>query len=183
MTKTTISERIEKDIRKAIKQKTGQGKKSNKAGLLEIASASTTKPTKKAVVLDTNFLLIPGEYKIDIFRQSKDILNTNDIDFIVFDKTIYELQSLAQKKSKYSSSAKVGLSLINDKNISIMPSKDDKYVDNMFLDIESYFPKAEREIIVATQDKELKQRLMNQESRSKKIRIIFMQSKKKLGIR
>lgn len=131
----------------------------------------------KLLIFDTNFLLIPAEFKVDIFQKSKDLINTKKLDMAVFDKTIYELQKIKDSRSKSSSSAKIGLQLINVKNITIIASKDKTYVDDMFLNYEKYLPDSDREVIVATQDKELKKRL-----KQRGIKVIYMAARKKLAI-
>jgi uncharacterized protein len=132
----------------------------------------------KIIIFDTNFLMIPEQFKIDIFEQGRNLINTKKLGFMIFDKTIYELQKLSSKKGKDSISAKVALELINKNNINIINTTDNIYVDDMIVNYKNYLPNIESEVIIATQDKELKKRLKN-----KNINVLIMVNKSKLAIK
>ena len=86
------------------------------------------------IILDTNFLLIPGTFKLDIFEEIKKIASFNYTLFIV-DKTVDELNSIINEKntkSKDKMNAKIALQLITNKKIQKIHSKD-HYVDNIIL--------------------------------------------------
>jgi uncharacterized protein len=124
------------------------------------------------IILDTNFLLIPGTFKLDIFEEIKKIASFNYTLFIV-DKTVDELNSIINEKntkSKDKMNAKIALQLITNKKIQKIHSKD-HYVDNIIL------KKADKDTIVATSDRDLKRRL-----RKKGIRIINLRKKQYLTL-
>lgn len=125
----------------------------------------------KKILLDTNFLLIPEQFKVDIFTEIDRICHFN-YQLCIVDKTITELESIIKNiKSKDKNAAKIALKLINAKNIHQIPSESlkNKTTDDII------FETASPNYIIATQDKELKKRL-----RQKKIPIISLRKKKYL---
>ena len=127
---------------------------------------------KKKVILDTNFLLIPGQFKIDIFTQI-DMLMNEPFVLCVVDKTITELNKLAatgREKDRFAS--KLALVFIRQKNLKTLRSFGSrKSVDDIIV------KKADSNTFIATQDKALRQRL-----RQKKAKVIGMRQKKYLVI-
>ena len=126
----------------------------------------------KKIILDTNFLLIPYSLKIDIFAEIDRIID-EEYKIYILQGVIYELEKIIQnQRGKYKDAAKVGLALINHKKIPVLDKEQkDLYtsvnsfetvVDDIIVEI------ADKDTIVATQDKELKLRLMN-----KGIKIIY----------
>lgn len=124
----------------------------------------------KKIILDTNFLLIPLQFRLDIFSELNRICNFN-YKLFVFEKTIDELRGIVEKQSmKHKKAAQFGLKLIKFKNIGILKSEQ-KDVDYDILNSLS------KDTIVATQDAELKRRL-----RSKGAPIIILRQKKYLQL-
>ena len=131
----------------------------------------------KKIILDTNFLLIPYSLKIDIFSEINRIVNEK-YQIYVLQGVIHELEKIIkEQKGKHKDAAKVGLALINHKKIPVLDKEQkDLYtsvnsfetvVDDIIVDI------ADKDTIVATQDKDLKLRLMN-----KGIKLIYSKNKK-----
>jgi len=122
---------------------------------------------KKNLVLDTNFLLLPYQFKIDIFRELEDIVGEYSI---VISTTIFnELKNLSTNKGKKGMAAKFGIKIVNANKAKVIETTvtaDDWIVDYSF----------KKGAIVCTNEKELKKRL-----KSKKIKVIGMKSKSKLG--
>ncbi|KYK26247.1 hypothetical protein AYK26_05565 [Euryarchaeota archaeon SM23-78] len=127
---------------------------------------------KKKVILDTNFLLIPGQFKIDIFTQIENLVK-EPIVLCIINKSIKELNQLAVVgKEKDRFAAKLALVLIRQKNLKTLNSFATKRsVDDIIV------RKADNNTYVATQDKALRKRL-----REKKAKIIGMRQKKYLVI-
>lgn len=105
------------------------------------------------IILDTNFLLIPCQFKVDIF---------SEIDMIIHERyalcapeaVIGELKKLSESKGKDGKAAKLALALIAKKNVNIIKgSKRTKYGDEAIIEI------ADKNTLVATQDIELRKRL------------------------
>ena len=125
----------------------------------------------KKILLDTNFLLIPAQFNIDIFSEINKIM-LEKYQLYTLDKVIGELESIQKdkkQKQKNKKAAKLALQLIKAKKPIIIKTEQDKPVDDLIVDLKGY--------IIATQDLFLKKRL-----KSKKIKIITLRAKKKLMI-
>lgn len=132
----------------------------------------------KTVILDTNFLLIPFTKKVDIFTEL-DILMHEKYEIAIIEGTIDELNKIIdEQRGKHKNAAKMALQLIERKNIAKFNYKKQKslnstinsvvsVVDDIIVDI------SDKQIYVATQDKNLKTRLIN-----KGVRVIFLRNKK-----
>ena len=122
----------------------------------------------KQVIIDTNFLLIPIQFKVDIFSEIDRIMLAK-YKLYTLDKVIDELKSI-QKNPKQSQknkkAAKLALQLIKAKKVKIIKTKTDKLVDDIIAGLKGY--------IIATQDIGLKRRV--------KTKIITLRAKKKLII-
>jgi len=131
---------------------------------------------KTKVILDTNFLTIPGEFGIDIFSEIDRIL-LEPYEICVLDKTIEELENLMVKlgKKKEVFNVKLGFIMIKQKGLKTLHSSSTEYTDNAILEMASKNPGG---IIVATQDKELREAL-----RKQKIRVVELKQKKYLSLR
>ena len=110
----------------------------------------------KKILLDTNFLLIPYQFKVDIFTQIGRIMHFQ-YKIFVLDKSVEELRKvIKEQKGKNRDAAKVALKLIAIKNIAILKTQGNKKTDDAIIESSS-----ENNYIVATQDKDLKRRLIN----------------------
>ena len=126
----------------------------------------------KKILLDTNFLMICFQFRVDIFLEIERICNFN-YKLYVLDKTMDELKNIAkEQKGKNKDAAKIALKLTSIKNIDVINTKSNKNTDGMILDIAS-----KEGYIVATQDKDLKRRLINQNAT-----LIVLRQKKILAI-
>ena len=124
----------------------------------------------KKIILDTNFLLIPYQFKVDIFSEIERIMPSG-YQLCIIDKAIDELKKLADGASKHSLAARLALVFVNTHNIKIMKTKQDKDVDSLIVD------NADKDTIVATQDMELKKRL-----KEKGVILIVMRKKQYLEL-
>ena len=124
----------------------------------------------KKIILDTNFLLIPGEYGVDIFSEIERIADFK-YKLYVMDNTIKELEKLIDRygQKKEGMRVKLGYIMLKQKNLkTIKGSKE--HVDDSIVEYASNNPD---KVIVATQDKDLIKRL-------KGIRTIRLRQKKYL---
>ena len=112
------------------------------------------------IILDTNFLLIIPQFKVDIFKELERICDFK-YKISILDKTLEELKN---KKDE-----KLVKEIIKKKNINIIKTNSDKYVDDILKDIK------DKNTIIATNDKELKKQL--------KKPIIILKQKKYLELR
>ncbi len=129
------------------------------------------------IIFDTNFLLIPGSLKVDIFSEIDRIID-EPYELYVVDKTFQELNNIIEnQKGKYKTYAKIALQLIKQKSIKVIdvkqkslymnPDFDEHIVDDILLEI------SDKNTIIATQDKELRKKLA-----LKKIKTIILRNKK-----
>ncbi len=122
------------------------------------------------VILDTNFLLIPSQFKIDIFSELTRLV-PSDFELYVVKPTLRELDNLMQKgKGKDKRAAKMGRQLIDFANIEVIET-DDEYVDKAILN------GIKEGDVVATVDKELKSFLLK-----KGISVVVMRKKSHLHL-
>ncbi len=119
----------------------------------------------KEVLADTNFLMECTKNRIDLIDELTRIL---DFKFSVgvIDKSIFELDKLIKKGGKDGRTAKLTKTILKAKKIKIIKTGKG-YADDVL------FKKASKNIIIATQDKDLKRRL-----RSKRVPIIVIRQKK-----
>ena len=129
------------------------------------------------IILDTNFLLIPGQFRVDIFSELFRICDFR-YELCVLDRTVSELKGIiASGKGKDKAAARLALQLIKAKKASILSSKTAmfKSVDEIILDLAA--AKGRESLIVATQDKFLKSRL-----RKLHTKLVVLRQKKYLKI-
>ncbi len=116
-------------------------------------------------ILDTNFVLIPAQFKVDIYSE----LANNQL--YILDKTIDELKSIIKFQSlKHKKAAKLALSLIKANKVKIIKTNSNLHTDDSILETAKKLKYA-----VATQDKALKQKL-----KKNKVKIITLRQKKYL---
>lgn len=118
------------------------------------------------VILDTNFMLIPSQFGVDIFSEiDKKVIEKYEI--FVLDKTVYELEKIVkEQKGKHKEAAKIALQFLDRVNVL---EGGEGYVDDVIAEI------ADEHVIVCTQDKELKKRV-----KEKGARVLTMRQKKYL---
>lgn len=127
----------------------------------------------KIVLLDTNFLLIPGTFSLDVFGELDRIVDER-YTLCVLDRTVDELISITEKqKGKDREAAKLGLQIIKHKKINIITTEKGKSVDELVIDAAN-----SKTFIVATQDRELKRRL-----KEKNIAVVVLRQKNHLELK
>ena len=125
------------------------------------------------VIIDTNILLVPALFKIDIFSEIKRVVNFG-YELCIFDRTIDELKNIIEKqKGKHKEAAKLALQLINkkiqEKTINIINTHEKTTVDKLVIDLSK-----QEEIVVVTQDRALIKEI------KPKAKIIMLRQKKYL---
>ena len=120
------------------------------------------------ILVDTNFLLDVLRYKLDfsIFQEFEE-----SVELFISSETLREIKSMANRKTKEGRLAIVALKLIESQKIKIVQSLK-KEVDEDLLEL------AKKEgFIVATNDKDLKEKL-----KKENVRIICLRNKKKIEV-
>jgi len=122
------------------------------------------------VILDSNFLFVPLEFKIDIFEEIQNILGGR-IKFIVLSSTIEELKKiLASGKNKLSRQASFALELAKKCEILKVERFPGESNDDVIVRVAKKFKCA-----VATNDRTLKRTLRNMG-----IAVIYVREKSRL---
>ena len=122
----------------------------------------------KKVILDTNFLLIPVQFKVDIFSEI-DRICLFAYKLYIVDKTINELEKIIEtEKPKDKMAAKIALQLIKRKKVDIIKTAEGE-VDDIILDLLG------KDSILATQDA-----LLRKKAKGKGNQVIVLRSKKHL---
>lgn len=140
--------------------------------LYKCSFASRTVKTR--IILDTNFLLIPAQFKVDIFLELRRLM-TVPYDVCIFKATIDELQKITSKNTRDKVSANIALKLIKQQNLKTLPnstSTEGIYIDEIILQ-----GITDRDI-VCTQDAALKRAL---KAKFPNIRLIVLKSKQYLA--
>jgi len=119
---------------------------------------------QKTVVFDTNFLLIPGQFKVDIFSELQRVCSF-PYTLCILEESVKELEKLTGDKItafKDRRAAKLGLQLLKAKGVRVIGSrKVFKSTDKAILEFAARKNKsAPSSAIVATQDRKLRDELV-----------------------
>jgi len=124
------------------------------------------------VILDSNFLFVPSQFKIDIFEDLTTLLNQR-YEPILLSSTYHELRKMAEKGSpKLGKQAAMALRLAEKCRIIDVKRSHEETNDDVILRIA-----AEWKCPVATNDRTLKQRL-----RDISIPVIYLRQKSRLEL-
>ena len=119
-------------------------------------------------LLDTNFLMAVGQFKIDVFSE---LMVFGKPELFTIDKVIDELYNLSEGKGKDSKAARLAIELISMKGVIVIKT------DGTDADTEIEKVAAEEGYTVCTTDKELAMRLKREE-----ILVIGVKQKKMLAV-
>jgi rRNA-processing protein FCF1 len=122
------------------------------------------------IILDTNFLMLPIQFKIDIFAEIE-MLVEGKYELCIMEGTIKELETLSGSKGKDSVPAKLALELIERRGIKTLKAKK-SHVDDAILEV------AGKNTAVATNDRKLIKKL-----KDKNIKVVYLRSKNRLEMR
>ena len=124
----------------------------------------------KKIILDTNFLMIPLQFRVDIFSELERICHFN-YELCIYEGSADELKNIMKAGSgRDKAAAKLALQLIRTKNIKTIKS-DEKYIDLAILN------DAGKDSIIATLDIPLKKRLLE-----KGASVVILRQKKYLKL-
>jgi hypothetical protein len=99
-------------------------------------------------LLDTNFLMIPGEFKIDIISE---LTSLGYIEFYTLDLVVRELEKFSTRGGKISRHARVAIEIIRNCGVTVLETKGDL----MRVDDEIFRLARTGNFVVCTQDREL----------------------------
>jgi len=101
----------------------------------------------KKVVLDTNFLLIPGQLGVDIFEEIRKCMDV-PYELYIVSGTLDELDIIEKDKNR--TAARIARELLKQHKVAVIPSTG--HVDDVLAELSE-------DCIIATQDAGLKRRL------------------------
>ena len=103
---------------------------------------------KTKVLLDTNFIMSPGKFKVDIYSEIRRILDA-PYELYVLDKSLAELDAIiSRQKGREKAAARLAKAILKAKKPKTLKTTSKEYVDSIILGLRGY--------IVATNDKELR---------------------------
>jgi len=127
----------------------------------------------KTLILDTNFLMIPYQQRVDVFGEIERIIVAR-YELIVPSGVIDELQRIQEDGSGSDRiAAKVAMGLIEDRDQHIRKIRSHGNVDEFILD----FAVNNTGSVVCTNDKELKRRL-----RKSRVPVVHLRGKNRLEL-
>ena len=134
-------------------------------------SASPKKPQPLKVILDSNALFVPLKFKIDIFEETRRLLNRN-VEFVLLSPVKRELELLAAKDSpKTRREAAYALRLAQKcKNVAV--EAEGLAVDDVIVRVAKSWSS-----VVFTNDRQLKKRL-----RDISVPVIYVRQKSRLDV-
>lgn len=118
---------------------------------------------KTKVIIDTNFLLIPAQFKVDIFDEIDRIME-GQYELFIIDKTVDELHNIIEKqKGKDKAAAKMALQLLECYPITHLKTPETE----RHLNVDKLILKRVKgdKFVVATQDMALKRDLSRHNAR------------------
>lgn len=126
----------------------------------------------KHIIIDTNFLLIPAQFKVDIFSEIDRIIE-EPYELCIVDKTIDELEKLRTTESgRDKRAAGLALQLIKAKGIRHLKTEKNLNTDKLIVELAK-----SPDFVVATQDMALKRVLKKNNTK-----IIILRQKKYLKL-
>ncbi|MFH0861485.1 MAG: hypothetical protein V1875_00505 [Candidatus Altiarchaeota archaeon] len=121
------------------------------------------------VLLDTNALLMPHQNGVDVFSEIDRILaETHEV--VTLSTVVEELKGLSGSSSEDGAAARIGLKLLLEKKIRIVPATGE--VDDAIVEYSG-----KNNVVVCTNDKVLKRRL-----KSRGVRTICLRGGTHLGL-
>ena len=119
------------------------------------------------VLLDTNFILVPAKFKVDIYEEIKRLMDV-PYDLYVLDKSLLELENIIRtQKRREREAGKLAKAILEAKKPKTLKTTSKDYVDNIILGLDGF--------IVATNDSELRAKL-----KKRGVRTIVLRQKKYL---
>jgi rRNA-processing protein FCF1 len=123
------------------------------------------------VILDSNFLMIPIQFHIDIFRELDELLNQK-VETVIPSPVYEEIQRIACGKSKLAKEAKLALKIAEKSEVLEVKLGPGESTDDLIARLAR-----EWGCLVATNDRELRRKL-----RGLTVPVIYLRQKSRLAI-
>lgn len=124
----------------------------------------------RQVVLDTNFLMLPFQFKIDIFSELEYLIDVSHA-FVVSSGSVGELRRLSRKKGKDGMPARLALKMLEANKGRVAVVRSDRPVDDWIVE-----HAGKSGAIVCTNDSGLRQRL-----KAMRVKVVSLRGKTKIG--
>ena len=103
------------------------------------------------ILLDTNFILVPAQFKVDIYAEINRVCPST-CELYVLDKSLQELDNIIKtSKGRQKAAARLAKAIFEAKKPKTLKTTSKDYVDDIILGLDGY--------IVATNDKVLRSQL------------------------
>ncbi|HLC45961.1 MAG TPA: hypothetical protein VJI67_03760 [archaeon] len=122
---------------------------------------------KKALILDTNMLLAPAQFNVDVYAQSRELLPGKEL--CTVDKCLEELGKISKEKGM-AKKAKTALEAMEKNRLRVARIGSKKDTDSVLIEL------AREGAVIATNDSELRKKLQKQHSSH-----VFLKQKKMLS--
>lgn len=122
------------------------------------------------VVIDTNFIVVPAQFGVDIFTEAERVLERK-VEFVVLSSAVDEIEKKMEEATKRTEKLqfRIAKDLIERcRVVDVDPNSKQVSVDSQLLDYASSV-----EGVLATNDRELRQR-----ARAKGVPVLFLRGKK-----
>ena len=123
------------------------------------------------VILDSNFLMMPIQFHIDVFRELDELLNQK-VETVIPFPVYEEIKRIACGKSKLAKEAKLALKIAEKSEVFEVKLGPGESTDDLIVRLAS-----EWGCLVATNDRELRRRL-----RDLTVPVIYLRQKSRLAI-
>jgi rRNA-processing protein FCF1 len=120
------------------------------------------------VVLDTNFLLLPFQFRINIIRELDYLIEVSHR-YVISSRTLHELEKLGKTVGKNGMAARLALKLVKASGVEVV--KSDMPVDDWVVRYSK-----DNDAIACTNDRILRKRLMGLG-----VKVVTLKSRSKLG--
>lgn len=124
----------------------------------------------RPVVLDTNFLLVPFQFRIDILRELDFLVDVSHV-FVISSRTVKELNAIGRAAGRDGMAGRLALKMLKANKGRIQVVESDAEVDDWIV---AYAK--ENRAIVCTNDSDLRRRL-----KAVKVKVAAMKSRSKVA--
>ncbi len=122
------------------------------------------------VIMDTNFLLVPYQFKVDVFTELERLLD-GPFTLVVPSKVVGELRGIARNPGRTGAAARFALKILESRGEKAKQVESKLPVDDWLFEYAR-----QNRAVVCTNDRGLKQRL-----KAERLRVVGLRSKAKVG--
>ena len=124
---------------------------------------------KMKFLLDTNFLMVPGQFRVDVYDQLRQM---GPAELYVSELSVKELDRLAKKRGRNAACARVAMLLLRREGVKVVPAGREKHADDAIRHMA-----VTKGMAVCTADRALKASLLR-----RKVPVVVLRQRKYLVI-